>query len=76
MFAMTFFLVFVFVFVFVANPICIFVANPCISPVFIKCIHFQVKELVIKLLYSWQRSMRHVEKFKEVSFRVFTAVAK
>ncbi|EPB80827.1 VHS domain protein [Ancylostoma ceylanicum] len=26
----------------------------------------EVKELVIKLLYSWQRSMRHVEKFKEV----------
>ncbi|PIO76383.1 VHS domain protein [Teladorsagia circumcincta] len=26
----------------------------------------QVKELSIKLLYSWQRSMRHVEKFKEV----------
>ncbi|XGW32484.1 hypothetical protein V3C99_017213 [Haemonchus contortus] len=26
----------------------------------------EVKELSIKLLYSWQRSMRHVEKFKEV----------
>ncbi|KJH42906.1 VHS domain protein, partial [Dictyocaulus viviparus] len=26
----------------------------------------EVKELSIKLLYSWQKSMRHVEKFKEV----------
>ncbi|KAK6766342.1 hypothetical protein RB195_025943 [Necator americanus] len=26
----------------------------------------EVKELAIKLLYSWQKSMRHVEKFKEV----------
>uniref|UniRef100_A0A1I7WX91 DDE Tnp4 domain-containing protein n=1 Tax=Heterorhabditis bacteriophora TaxID=37862 RepID=A0A1I7WX91_HETBA len=26
----------------------------------------RVKELSVKLLYSWQRSMRHVEKFKEV----------
>ncbi|VDM60147.1 unnamed protein product [Angiostrongylus costaricensis] len=28
-------------------------------------------ELSIKLLYSWQRSMRHVEKFKEVSLIIF-----